>query len=122
MFRCLQGFGMPFVGDASNFEPQKSISSFKLSYISRMWCTLCECITQFSVESSKSLKELETGVVLILKGFGKPTSSNLSPSKVLLEVFFKKHGDYDDVRLSTFQKVTKDSHQELFSATQQYHE
>ncbi|KAK4707006.1 hypothetical protein R3W88_033445 [Solanum pinnatisectum] len=63
---------------------------------------------------------LEAGVVLIHKGFRKLTSSNLSPLKVLLEDFFKKHGDYDATRLSTPQKVTKDSHQELFSATQQF--
>ncbi|KAG5619644.1 hypothetical protein H5410_004862 [Solanum commersonii] len=38
---------------------------------------------------------------------------------VLLEDLFKKHGDYDAVRLSTSQKVTRYSHQELLSAAQQ---
>ncbi|KAK4737612.1 hypothetical protein R3W88_001309 [Solanum pinnatisectum] len=49
----------PLLATASNFEPQKTISSFKLSYISGMWRSLCECITQFFVESSENLKELE---------------------------------------------------------------
>ncbi|PHU09681.1 hypothetical protein BC332_21541 [Capsicum chinense] len=51
-----------------HFEPQKAISAFKLSYVSELWRTLCECITQFSVESSKNLKELKKGVSLIIKG------------------------------------------------------
>ncbi|KAH0650406.1 hypothetical protein KY284_030318 [Solanum tuberosum] len=57
----------PLLGIASNFEPQKTISSFKLSYISGMWRTLY----------------------------------------------------YDVVRLSTSQKITGDSHQELLYAAQQ---
>ncbi|KAH0697243.1 hypothetical protein KY290_014694 [Solanum tuberosum] len=104
---------------ASNFEPQKTISSFKLSYISGMWRTLCECITQFSVESPENLKELEAGVALILKGLREVNIINLSPLEVLLEDFFKKHRDYDVARLPTSQKITRDSHQELLSAAQQ---
>ncbi|WMV13469.1 hypothetical protein MTR67_006854 [Solanum verrucosum] len=38
---------------------------------------------------------------------------------VLLEDIFKKHGDYDAARLSTSQKVTTYSHQELLSVAQQ---
>ncbi|MCD7460562.1 hypothetical protein HAX54_043822, partial [Datura stramonium] len=53
---------------ASNFGTQEPISTFRLSYVSGIWRTLCECITQFSVDSSKSLNELEKGVALILKG------------------------------------------------------
>uniref|UniRef100_M1DQG1 Uncharacterized protein n=1 Tax=Solanum tuberosum TaxID=4113 RepID=M1DQG1_SOLTU len=109
----------PLLRIASNFEPQKTISSFKLSYISGMWRTLCECITQFSVESSENLKELEAGVALILKGLREVNIINLSPLEVLLEDFFKKHKDYDVARLSTSQKITRDSHQELLSAAQQ---
>ncbi|KAH0746483.1 hypothetical protein KY285_008140 [Solanum tuberosum] len=78
----------PLLGIASNFEPQKTISSFNLSYISGMWRTLFNVI-------------------------------NLSPLEVLLEDFFKKHRDYDAARLSTSQKITRDSHQELLSAAQQ---
>ncbi|KAH0672891.1 hypothetical protein KY290_025173 [Solanum tuberosum] len=44
---------------------------------------------------------------------------NLSLLEVLLEDFFKKHGDFDVARLSTSQKITRDSHQELLSAAQQ---
>uniref|UniRef100_M1DLL9 Uncharacterized protein n=1 Tax=Solanum tuberosum TaxID=4113 RepID=M1DLL9_SOLTU len=109
----------PLLRIASNFEPQKTISSFKLSYISGMWRTLCECITQFSVESLENLKELEAGVALILKGLREVNIINLSPLEVLLEDFFKKHRDYDVARLSTSQKITRDSHQELLSAAQQ---
>ncbi|KAK4716572.1 hypothetical protein R3W88_014910 [Solanum pinnatisectum] len=109
----------PLLGIASNFEPQKTISSFKLSYISGMWRTLCECITQFSVESSENLKELEASVAMILKGLREVNIINLSPSEVLLEDFFKKYRDYDVARLSTSQKITRDSHQELLSAAQQ---
>uniref|UniRef100_M1BIN9 Aminotransferase-like plant mobile domain-containing protein n=1 Tax=Solanum tuberosum TaxID=4113 RepID=M1BIN9_SOLTU len=58
----------PLLRIASNFEPQKTISSFKLSYFSGMWRILCECITQFSVESPENLTELEASVALILKG------------------------------------------------------
>ncbi|KAH0645171.1 hypothetical protein KY284_033055 [Solanum tuberosum] len=54
----------PLLRIASNFEPQKTISNFKLSYISGMWRTLSECITQFSVESPENLTELEAGVAL----------------------------------------------------------
>ncbi|KAH0722598.1 hypothetical protein KY290_005250 [Solanum tuberosum] len=104
---------------ASNFEPQKTISSFKLSYISGMWRTLFECITQFSVESSENLKELEAGVALILKGLREVNIINVSPLEVLLEDFFKKHRDYDVARLSTSQKITRYSHQELLSVAQQ---
>ncbi|KAH0713698.1 hypothetical protein KY289_009657 [Solanum tuberosum] len=78
----------PLLGIASNFEPQKTISSFNLSYIFGMWRTLFNVI-------------------------------NLSPLEVLLEDFFKKHRDYDAARLSTSQKITRDSHQELLSAAQQ---
>ncbi|KAH0713629.1 hypothetical protein KY289_009588 [Solanum tuberosum] len=39
--------------------------------------------------------------------------------QVLLEEFFKKHRDYDVARLSTSQKITRDSHQELLSPAQQ---
>ncbi|KAK4718116.1 hypothetical protein R3W88_016454 [Solanum pinnatisectum] len=109
----------PLLGIASNIEPQKTISSFKLSYISRMWRTFCECITQFSVESSENLQELETGVALILKGLREVNIINLSPLEVLLEDFFKKHRDYDVARLSTSQKITRYSHQKLLSAAQQ---
>uniref|UniRef100_M1DDM3 Uncharacterized protein n=1 Tax=Solanum tuberosum TaxID=4113 RepID=M1DDM3_SOLTU len=109
----------PLLGIASNFEPQKTISSFNLSYISGMWRTLCECITPFSVESLENLKELEAGVAMILKGVREVNIINLSPLEVLLEDFFKKHRDYDAARLSTSQKITRDSHQELLSAAQQ---
>ncbi|KAH0696636.1 hypothetical protein KY290_014018 [Solanum tuberosum] len=109
----------PLLRIPSNFEPQKTISSFKLSYISGMWRTLCECITQFSVESPENLKELEAGVALILKGLREVNIINLSPLEVLLEDFFKKHRDYDVARLFTSQKITRDSHQELLSAAQQ---
>ncbi|KAH0669923.1 hypothetical protein KY285_024062 [Solanum tuberosum] len=44
---------------------------------------------------------------------------NLSLLEVLLEDFFKKHGDFDAARLSTSQKITRDSHKELLSAAQQ---
>ncbi|KAH0743195.1 hypothetical protein KY290_031188 [Solanum tuberosum] len=57
----------PLLGIAPNFEPQKTISSFKLSYISGMWRSLY----------------------------------------------------YDVARLSTSQKITRDSHQELLYAAQQ---
>ncbi|KAH0716279.1 hypothetical protein KY284_009184 [Solanum tuberosum] len=80
----------PLLRIASDFEPQKTISSFKLSYISEMWHTLCECITQFSVESPKNLKELEAGVALILKGLREVNIINLSPLEVLLEDFFQE--------------------------------
>ncbi|KAK4706251.1 hypothetical protein R3W88_034196 [Solanum pinnatisectum] len=109
----------PLLGIASTFEPKKTIFSFKLSYICGMWRTLCECITQFSVESSENFKELEAGVALILKGLREVNIINPSPLDVLLEDFFKKHGDYDVARLSTSQKITRDSHQELISAAQQ---
>ncbi|KAH0729707.1 hypothetical protein KY290_000840 [Solanum tuberosum] len=109
----------PLVGIASNFEPQKTISSFKLSYISGMWRTLCECITKFSVESSENLKELEAGVALILKVLREVNIVNLSPLEVLLEDSFKNHRDYHVAGLSTSQKITRDSHQELLSAAQQ---
>ncbi|KAH0633332.1 hypothetical protein KY284_036118 [Solanum tuberosum] len=45
---------------------------------------------------------------------------NPSPLEVLLEDFFKKHGDYDVARLSTSQEITRDSHQELISNAQQF--
>ncbi|WMV30493.1 hypothetical protein MTR67_023878 [Solanum verrucosum] len=83
----------PLLGIASNFEPQKTISSFNLYYISGMWHTLCERITQFSVESSENIKELEAGVALILKGLREVNIINVSPLEVLLEDFFKKHKD-----------------------------
>ncbi|KAH0697977.1 hypothetical protein KY289_015459 [Solanum tuberosum] len=82
----------PLLRIASNFEPQKTISNFKLSYISGMWRTLW-------------LREVNI--------------INLSPLEVLLEDFFKKHRVYDVARLSTSQKITRDSHQELLSAAQQ---
>ncbi|KAH0642041.1 hypothetical protein KY290_033644 [Solanum tuberosum] len=106
----------PLLRIASNFEPQKTISSFKLSYFSGMWRILCECITQFSVESPENLKELEAGVALLLKELREVNIINLSPLEVLLDNFFKKHRDYDVARLSTSQKITRDSHQELLSA------
>ncbi|KAH0765303.1 hypothetical protein KY290_001262 [Solanum tuberosum] len=109
----------PLLGIAFNFEPQRTISSFNLSYISGMWRTLCECITQFSVESSENLKELVAGVAMILKGLRGVNIINLSPLEVLLEEFFKKNRDYDAARLSTSQKITRDSHQELLSTAQQ---
>lgn len=84
-----------------------------------MWRTLCECITQFSVESSENLKELEMGVALILKGLREVNIVNLSPLEALFEEFFKKHGAYDFARLSTSQKITRDSHQELLFAAHQ---
>ncbi|KAH0725028.1 hypothetical protein KY284_000893 [Solanum tuberosum] len=85
-----------------------------------MWRTLCECITQFSIESSENLKELEASVALILKGLREVNIINLSPLEVLLEdFFFKKHRDYDVVRLFSSQKITRDSYQELLSAAQQ---
>ncbi|MCD7445856.1 hypothetical protein HAX54_015580 [Datura stramonium] len=68
--------------------------------------------------SSESLKLLEKGVSLILKGLWEVIIIDLSPLEVLLEDFFKR-GDYDAVRLSTSQKITRDSHQELLSAIQQ---
>ncbi|WMV55192.1 hypothetical protein MTR67_048577 [Solanum verrucosum] len=80
----------PLLRIASDFEPQKTISSFKLSYIYGMWHTLCECITQFSVESPENLKELEAGVALILKGLREVNIINLSPLEVLLEDFFQE--------------------------------
>ncbi|TMW85886.1 hypothetical protein EJD97_022331, partial [Solanum chilense] len=101
------------LGTASNFESPKTISSFKLSYVSGIWCTLCECITQFSFESSENLKELEIGVASILNGLQEDDIINLNPLEVLLEYFFKKHKEYDVSRLSTSQKITRDSHQEL---------
>ena len=91
----------------------KTISSFKLSYVSGMWRTLCECITQFSVESLENLKELEIGVASILNGLREVYIINLNPLEVLLEDYFKKHRDYDVARPSTSQKITRDSHQEL---------
>ncbi|WMV08432.1 hypothetical protein MTR67_001817 [Solanum verrucosum] len=109
----------PLVGIASDFEPQKTISSFKLSYISGMWRTLCECITEFPVESLKNLKELEAGVALILKVLREVNIVNLFPLEVLLEDSFKKHRDYHVAGRSTSQKITRDSHQELLSAAQQ---
>uniref|UniRef100_M1D8T3 Uncharacterized protein n=1 Tax=Solanum tuberosum TaxID=4113 RepID=M1D8T3_SOLTU len=105
---------------ASIVEPQSIISSFKLSYISGMCRTLCECVTQFCVESSENLKELEASVSLIPKGLREVNIINLSPLEVLFEDCFKKHRDYDVARLSTSQKITRDSHQELLSAAQQY--
>ncbi|KAJ8569663.1 hypothetical protein K7X08_006240 [Anisodus acutangulus] len=42
---------------ASNLEPQEAIPNFKLSYISGMWCTLCEWITQFYSGFLESLKQ-----------------------------------------------------------------
>ncbi|KAG5606521.1 hypothetical protein H5410_028013 [Solanum commersonii] len=45
--------------------------------------------------------------------------SDVSKDSVLLEDFFKKHGYFDVARLSTSQKITRDSHQELLSAAQQ---
>jgi len=56
---------------------------------------------------------------LILKRLREVNIINPSPLEVLLEDFFKKHGDYDSARLSTSQKVTTDSHQELLSVAQQ---
>ncbi|WMV42232.1 hypothetical protein MTR67_035617, partial [Solanum verrucosum] len=97
----------PLLGIASNFEPQKTISSFNLFYISGMWRTLYECITQFSVESLENLKELEAGVAMILKGLREVNIINLFPSEVLLEDFFKEHKDYNAARLSTSQKDNK---------------
>ncbi|MCD7459253.1 hypothetical protein HAX54_040453 [Datura stramonium] len=85
----------------SNFRSEEPISTFKLSYVFGMWHTLCECITQFYVESSESLKELEKGIALILKGLREVNIIDLSPLDVLLEDFFKKHGDYDAARLFT---------------------
>uniref|UniRef100_A0A3Q7H875 Uncharacterized protein n=1 Tax=Solanum lycopersicum TaxID=4081 RepID=A0A3Q7H875_SOLLC len=103
----------PLLGTAFNFESPKTISSFKLSYVSGMWRTLCECITQFSVESLENLKELEIGVASILNGLREVYIINLNPLEVLLEDYFKKHRDYDVARPSTSQKITRDSHQEL---------
>ncbi|KAG5630502.1 hypothetical protein H5410_002219 [Solanum commersonii] len=77
------------------------------------------CITEFSVESSENLKELEAGVALILKVLREVNIVNLSPLEVLLEDSFKKHRDYHSERLSSSQKITRDSHQELLSAAQQ---
>ncbi|PHT27923.1 hypothetical protein CQW23_32471 [Capsicum baccatum] len=51
---------------ASNFEPQLAISTFKSFYVSGMWRTLCECITQFSAESSESLRRLRCRKVVYL--------------------------------------------------------
>ncbi|KAG5576232.1 hypothetical protein H5410_056366 [Solanum commersonii] len=62
---------------------------------------------------------VKAGVALIHKGLREVNIINLSPLEVLLEEFFKKHRDYDVARLSTSQKITRDSHQELLSPTQQ---
>ncbi|XP_027769716.1 uncharacterized protein LOC114075560 [Solanum pennellii] len=93
----------PLLATASNFESPKIISGFKLSYVSGMWRTLCECITQFSFESSENLKELEIGFASILNGLREVDFINLNPLEVLLEDFLKKHRDYDVARLSTSQ-------------------
>ncbi|KAH0764904.1 hypothetical protein KY285_000775 [Solanum tuberosum] len=97
----------PLLGIASNVEPQKTISRFKLSYISGMWRTLCECITEFSVESSENLKELEAGVALILKVLREVNIVNLSPLEVLLEDSFKNHRDNPCCRAVHFSKDNK---------------
>lgn len=67
----------------------------------------------------ENLKELETVVALILKGLREVNITNLSSLEVLLEYFFKQHKDYEVARLSTSQKITRDSHQELLSDAQQ---
>ncbi|KAF3661326.1 hypothetical protein FXO37_12975 [Capsicum annuum] len=100
---------------ALNFETQKAISIFKLSYVSGLWRTLCACITRFSIESSENLIELEKGVALILKGLQEVNVVDLSSLEVLLADFFKKHRNYDVVKLSSSQKITRDAHQELLS-------
>ncbi|KAJ8556397.1 hypothetical protein K7X08_029788 [Anisodus acutangulus] len=104
---------------ASNFEPQEVIPHFKHFYVSEMWRILCEWVTQFSVESLDSLKEFEKGVTWILKGIQEVYVTDIIPLEVLFEKFFKKHGDYDVVRSSTSQKMTRDYHQELLSVAQQ---
>ncbi|KAM3247120.1 hypothetical protein P3L10_008887 [Capsicum annuum] len=103
---------------APYFEPQKAISAFKLSYVSVLWHTLCECITQFSVESSENLKELEKGVSIILKGLREVDVVDLSSLEVLLADFLKKYGDYDVAKFSSSQKITRDAHQKLLSVVQ----
>ncbi|PHT68748.1 hypothetical protein T459_28235 [Capsicum annuum] len=100
---------------ALNFETQKAISIFKLSYVSGLWRTLCACITRFSIESSENLIELEKGVALILKGLQEVNVIDLSSLEVLLVDFFKKHRNYDVAKLSSSQKITRDAHQELLS-------
>uniref|UniRef100_M1DCN4 Uncharacterized protein n=1 Tax=Solanum tuberosum TaxID=4113 RepID=M1DCN4_SOLTU len=97
----------PLLGIASNVEPQKTISRFKLSYISGMWRSLCECITEFSVESTENLKELEAGVALILKVLREVNIVNLSPLEVLLEDSFKNHRDNPCCRAVHFSKDNK---------------
>ncbi|KAJ8556355.1 hypothetical protein K7X08_023113 [Anisodus acutangulus] len=57
----------------------------------------------------------------ILKGNQEVDVTDITPLEVLFEKFFKKHGDYDVVRSSTSQKMTRDSHQELLSAAQRLH-
>uniref|UniRef100_A0A3Q7EG81 Uncharacterized protein n=1 Tax=Solanum lycopersicum TaxID=4081 RepID=A0A3Q7EG81_SOLLC len=109
----------PLLATAYNFESPKIIPGFKLSYVSGMWRTLCECITQFFFESSENHKDLEIGFALILNGLRQVDFINLNPLEVLLEDFLKKHRDYDVARQSTSQKIRRDSHQELLSAAQQ---
>ncbi|KAH0746537.1 hypothetical protein KY290_008248 [Solanum tuberosum] len=92
-----------------------STLNYKRLFQASNYLTFLEC----GVPYVKSLKKLETSVALILKGLREVNIINLSPLEVLLEDFFKKHGDYEAARMSTSQKVTADSHQELLSAAQQ---
>ncbi|KAK4364296.1 hypothetical protein RND71_015654 [Anisodus tanguticus] len=71
------------------------------------------------VASNFDPQELEKDVAWILKGNQEVDVTDITPLDVLFEKFFKKHGDYDVVRSSTSQKMTRDSHQELLSAEKQ---
>ncbi|PHT50374.1 hypothetical protein CQW23_10121 [Capsicum baccatum] len=94
---------------ASHFEPPKAISAFKLSYVFGLWRTLCECITQFSIESSENLKELEKDVSLILKGVASVVQNHLhaaNEDKVKM-----------NKRLAELQKILERANKELVART-----
>ncbi|MCD7455309.1 hypothetical protein HAX54_027849 [Datura stramonium] len=96
---------------ASNFEPQDTIYSFKMSYVSKIWSSLCDWLTRFFVDSSDNFLKLKEGVILILKEIKGTDAFDTSTLEGSVNVFFETFRECDAMKSSSSQRMTRECHQ-----------
>ncbi|MCD7448047.1 hypothetical protein HAX54_037361 [Datura stramonium] len=98
---------------ASNFKPQETISSFKMSYVFKMWDALCDWVTRFSVDSSNNFLKLKEGIILILKEIKGTDAFDISTLEGSINIFFETFEEYDALKSSLSQRMTRECHQKI---------
>ncbi|MCE5166026.1 hypothetical protein HAX54_014136 [Datura stramonium] len=105
---------------ASNFKPQEMISSFKMSYVSKTWGALCDWVARFSIDSSENFSKLKKDVNLILKEIKGIDAFETSALEGFVNVFFETYKEYDVMKSSSSQKMSRESYQKSLFNVQQH--